>query len=60
MKAKGTTVACANTVASHIYSHGPGPGRAYSPQQEVFVLHFISIDNIMSFNIDVGVVINDH
>ena len=31
-----------------------------SPQQQALVLLSVSIDNIMSFNIDVGVVINDY
>jgi len=32
----------------------------YSPQQQALVLLSVSIANIMSFNVDVGVVINDY
>ena len=31
----------------------------YSPQQQALALLSVSMDNIMSFNIDVGVMIND-
>ena len=33
--------------------------RTYSPQQQALALLSVSMDNIMSFNIDVGVTIND-
>jgi len=32
----------------------------YSPQQQALMLLSVSIANIMSFNVDVGVVINDY
>ena len=33
--------------------------RTYSPQQQALALLSVSMDNIMSFNIDIGVMIND-